>query len=163
MQNFEPQAGTLRKSEYPMLGILFAMLLLYLTPFTTAWLSMGALVIELYRMIRFDAKVFATDYCLLAPLINLTRVTGNVAVILYLFLLAAVWYFVSDKIRSCGTLVVLIVMLNYLVARMQMDISAFVLCFGQMFIIYVLASKQDGESAQRAAKAFCVSLLYEPI
>ena len=38
-------------------------------------------------------------------------------------------------------------------------ISDFVLCFGQIFILYVLLPRQDAVSAERAAKAFCWSLL----
>ena len=55
-------------SKYPVLSICAAVVLMLLAPFTTAWLAAGAFAICLYRVIRYDARVFGTDYCILIPI-----------------------------------------------------------------------------------------------
>ena len=147
------------QNEYPQLGIMLAVLLLYIAPFVSMWLAVPSMAICLYRVIRYDAKVFATDYCMLLPLASLTKVPGIPMLLIYLCLLAGIWYFLKGGLRAEASFVLLIVLLNYLLTRMQMDINAFVLCFGQMFVMWVLLPKQDEKSAERTIKAFIASLI----
>lgn len=147
-----------RSTEYPFWSILAALALIYLTPFVPV-ASYGAFAICVYRVVRFDAKVFAADYCLLIPLTLLFRTGGGVTLLIYLCLLAAAWYFIKDGIRGDASYVLLLLLLNYLILRMQLQISRFVLCFGQLFMLCVILPKQDSDSAERAAKLFCVGLV----
>lgn len=147
------------ENNYPKLSILLVMALILLSPFVSTYLCYIAFVICFYRMIRYNAKVFATDYCILLPVTQLFRTTGGMTFLVWLCLIAAIRFFLTGKIRANTTLVLLMVLLNYLILRMQMAISEFGLCFGQIFILYVLTPKQDARSAVRAAKAFCWSVI----
>ena len=148
-----------RTIEYPAFGILVAMTLILLAPFVTTYLCYAAFLICLYRIIRYDAKVFATDYCILIPTTQFFRTTGGMTFLIWLCLIAAVWFLFHGTIRASASLVLLFTLLIYLITRMQMVIDGFVLCFGQMFTLYVLMPKQDAESAERTVKAFCWSVL----
>lgn len=146
-------------TEYPEFGILLVMALILASPFVSPYLCYAAFLICIYRMVRHNAKVFATDYCILIPVTQIFRTTNGMTFLVWLCLIAAIWYFVWGTIRANATLVLLLVLLNYLITRMQLVISDFVLCFGQIFILYVLLPRQDAESAERATKAFCWSVI----
>lgn len=146
-------------TEYPALSILLVMALVLLSPFLSTYLCYGAFLICLYRMVRYDAKVFAVDYCMLMPVYQIFRTTAGMSLLIWLCLVAAIWYFVRKKILVNGALVCLLLLLNYLIARMQMNINDFVLCFGQMFVLCVLLPRQDPQSAERACKVFCWSMV----
>ena len=150
-------------TEYPTLSIVICILLLLMSMFVTPYLCYVAVLICVYRIIRYDAKVFATDYCLMIPWSQLFRTTGGMALLIWLCLFAAIWHFVKGKIQGNGTLICVILLLNYLVARMQMNINVFVLCFGQIFLLYVLLPKQDERSALRTIRVFCWSLLVSSV
>ena len=147
------------KTEYPLWGILAVMGLVLISPFVSPYLCYFAFVISICRMLRFDAKVFAVDYAILIPVCQFYRTTGGMSLLVWLCLVAAIWFFVCGKIKVNSALVAIILLLNYLLLRMQMNISNFVLCFGQMFMLYVLLPQQNSESAERVIKAFCWSLL----
>lgn len=149
------QGGT---SEYPALSMLIVMALILLSLFVSVYLCYVAFLICIYRMVRYDEKVFAADYCMLIPVTQLFRAAGGMTFLIWLCLIAAIWYFVRGQIRGEGALVCLLLLLNYLMLRMQLNINNFVLCFGQLFFLYVLLPKQDTQSAQRAARVFCWSL-----
>lgn len=150
-------------TSYPWLSMAAVMVLIYLTPFVSSVCSVVAFAICVYRLVRYDAKVFAADYCLLIPVVQIFRVTGGVSFFVYLCLLAAVWYVIRGGFRSESPYIILIVLLNYLVARMQLSVSNFVLCFGQLFLLCVLLPQQDGFSAERAVKFFCIGLIVSSI
>ena len=152
-----------RKSEYPLPSIVFAVVLLYLAPFISPLLAIPATMICAYRVLRYDARIYAADYCIVAPIIALSRVFVGVPLLLYLSLFAAVWYFFRRGFRAEQSYLILVVLMNYLMLRMQMDINAFVLYFGQLFTLCVLVPEQDSESAERAVKAFCLNLLISSI
>lgn len=147
-------------SKYPMFSINAAVLLMLLAPFTTSWLAVVSFVICLYRVVRYDVRVFAMDYSILIPISALMKAPNGTPLAIYLCLIAAIWYFARSGVKvSKGIVVGLLLLLNYLLARMQMNINDFVLLFGQIFSTVVLISKQDSKSAQRAVKAYCTSLL----
>lgn len=148
-----------RTTEYPAFSMLIVMTLVLLSPFVSPYLCYIAFLICLYRIIRYDVKVFATDYCILLPVTQAFRTTEGMSFFVWICLIAAILYFLRGTIRANATLVFLLVLLNYLITRMQMAISDFVLCFGQMFVLYVLLPKQDAQSAERTTKAFCWSVI----
>lgn len=147
------------QTAYPALGIVFAVLLIYLSPFTGSLTSYPAFLLCLYRVFRYDAKVFATDYCLLIPLAQIFCTTGGMSFLVYLSLLAAVWYFVKTGIRASASYLLLILLMNYLLARMQMNISNFLLCFGQLCVLCIILPAQDQTSAVRTVKLFCIGVV----
>ncbi len=145
------------EASYPKWEIALAVLLLYLAPFTTELLTYAALLICAYRIVMYDARVFVTDYAILLPVSQLFR-AGGMSLLIYLCLFAAIWYFARGKIEKQFSYAVLLLLLNYLVLRMQWNISSLVLCFGQLFMLSVLLPKQDESSADQAIKMFCLSL-----
>lgn len=145
--------------DYPLGGIVLILLLILLAPFVSAYLCYVAFLVCIYRVFRYNAQVFATDYCILIPATQFFCTTDGMSLLIWVCLVAAAWYFVCHKIRANGALVCVFLLLNYLLLRMQSDIGNFVLSFGQIFLLYVLVPKQDARSAQRIIKAFCWSLL----
>lgn len=151
------------KTEYPLWGMVLVAVLLMVSPFVSDLLPYAAFVICLYRVIRYNIKTFMADYCLLIPFAYLFRTTGGMTLLIWLCLVAAVWYFVRGKIRANGMLIFLLLLLNYLLTRMQMNINDFVLCFGQIFVFYVLLPEQDPRSAERAIRVFCASMIFSSL
>ena len=148
------------QSEYPWTSMILTMLLLYMAPFVSQWLALAAFAVCVYRVVRYDARIFAVDYGLLIPIAVLMKLDSGVPLAIYLYLIAAIWYFVRDGLRAQPHMwALLLLLLNYLLARMQLDINDFVLLFGQVFALFVLISKQDSTSAEKAVKGYCVSLL----
>lgn len=145
-------------ATYPKWEIALAVVLLYLAPFTTSLLTYAVFGLCAYRIVVYDVRVFVTDYAILLPMSQLFRV-NDMSLLIYLCLIASVWYFVSGKLEKQLAYAVLLVLLNYLVLRMQWNISGLVLCFGQLFMLCVMLPKQDEASAERAIKMFCLSLL----
>lgn len=157
VQSLHP--ALIRENKYPLWGIIAVMALNLMSPFVTSLLVYPAFLICVYRVIRYDEQVFATDYGVLIPVSLLFRTGGGMSLMVYLCLFAAVWYFIRGGIRADRSYVLLIVLLNYLILRMQFQITNFLLCFGQLFMLCVLLPKQDVDSAERIVKAFCISLL----
>ena len=145
--------------QYPWWSIVIAVVLILVAPFVSVWLKYAALAICVYRVLRYEAKVFATDYALLAPLVNIFRTSGGLTLLIVLCLIAAVVYVIRESMRADRSLVLILVLLNYFLLRMQGNFNDFVLCFGQIFLLWVILPKQDCESAVRTAKVFCVGLL----
>ncbi len=148
-----------QKMTYPPVSMAAILMLTYLAPFTGFVTAYAAFAICLYRLVRFDAGVFGVDYCVLLPVSTLLRTADGMQLLVYLCLLAVLWQLIRGGIKGSGSFVLLLALLNYFVTRMQLNFSHFLLCFGQLALLWVLLPKQDGDSAQMAAKAFCVNLL----
>jgi len=148
----------LQTSEYPIWSMLTVLGLIYLTPFVgvAAYLAFAVCV---YRIIRFDVRIFSTDYCMLIPVSMIFRTGDGMSLLVYVCLIAAVWEVVRNGLRGNAATVTMLLLLNYLVARMQLSVTNFLLCFGQVLLLYVMLPVQDENSAERTVKAFCVSLL----
>ena len=147
------------RDQYPVWSIVLAMAFILLSPFVSPMTSYAALIVCLYRVFRYDSRVFATDYVLLAPIANVFRTSAGLTLLIVLCLAAAVVYLVRESFRADRSLVLILILLNYLLLRMQVGITDFMLCFGQIFLLWVLLPKQNTQSAVRTAKAFCVGLL----
>lgn len=145
--------------QYPVFSMVLVYVMILLTPFVSSLTSYAAFAICLYRIIRYDAKVFATDYALLIPINMLFRTPGGLTLTVFLCLIAAIVCVIREGLQANRALVILLILMNYLLLRMQTKINDFVLCFGQLFMLYALLPKQDAESAERTAKAYCGSLL----
>lgn len=145
-------------TSYPWPSMALAMILIYLTPFVSSLCSLLAFVICIWRLVRYDAKVFSVDYCILIPVSLIFRTSGGMALLVYVILIAAALEILRSGIRGDISYVMVIVLLNYLVTRMQLSVNNFLLCFGPALLMCVMLPKQDEASAERAAKAFCISL-----
>lgn len=143
---------------YPLGSILAVQALLYLMPFVSPLLSYAAFALCIYRVFRYDARVFATDFAVLIPLTTLLQSPGGMSLLSYLCLFAALRYIISGGIRLNSAMILLIILANYLLTRMQMNISRFLLYFGQMILVCIIIPKQDCRSSTLAAKNFCLSL-----
>lgn len=142
--------------------VVAAVVLLYLAPFVSPLLAFVAMAIFVARVITNDAVSFAFDYAMLVPIAPLFSYNG-MSLLIYLGLFAAAWFFFTKKKWTKTILAVLILALNYILLRMPWNISGFVLCFGQLFMLAAILPLQDSDSAQRAAKVFCVSLLISSV
>lgn len=151
------------KLDYPLWGILAVALLLFASLFLTRYLVYPVFLVCLYRVIRYDIRVFSTDYCVLIPLATLFQTAGGTSLLIYLCLIAAVWYAFRGGICVNAAFCILLILLNYLFLRMQLEISKMILIFGQLFLLYVLLPQQNSQSAERSAKAFCISLFVSSI
>ena len=145
--------------RYPIWSILVVLALIMASPFVSPWLNYAAFGICLYRVFRYDAKIFATDYAVLAPFPFIFSLPGGLTLLIILCLIAMAVYFVRDGVKADGAFVVILALLNYLIIRMQTNVNDFLLCFGQMCLLWILLPKQDGQSAERTAKMYCISLL----
>ena len=151
------------RMDYPLWGMVLAVTLIFMAPFVNSVSSYLAFLICAFRVIRYDAKVFATDYCLLVPLTNIFRAAGGMSFMVYLCLFAAVCYFIRRGMRGNAAYAILIVLLNYLFLRMNWQISKFLLCFAQLALICILIPEQDERSTARTAKYFCVGLVVSSV
>ena len=159
MTNVQSLTPVTRDEKYPVFGIIVVLALNYLSPFVSNLLPLVAMLLCIVRVVRYDEKVFATDYSILISTMMLFQTPGRMSLLVYLCLFADVWYFVRRGVKAEAAVVLMILLLNYLLLRMQMSIDRFALCFGQLFLLRILLPLQDKRSAERAAKAFCINLL----
>ena len=148
---------------YPVGSMVPVLLLIFLSPFVSSYLCYGALLICIYRVIRYDSGIFTADYCVLLPLFHLFRGPGGMSLQVYLCLFAALWYLIRGSIRANSAVVWFLLLLNYFLARMQLNVSGFLLCFGQLFLFFVILPRQDDASALRACKLFCISVVISSV
>lgn len=159
MTQVQSLAPVTREEKYPHWGIIAVLALNYASAFVSNLLPYLAMVLCIIRVVRYDEKVFATDYSILISSMMLFQTPGRMSLLVYLCLFADVWYFLRRGVKAEAAVVLIILLLNYLLLRMQMSIDRFALCFGQLFLLRILLPMQDRQSAARAAKAFCLSLL----
>ena len=146
-------------SRYPIWGIVAIVALIFMSPFVRSLTSYLAFALCVYRVVRYDSRVFIADYCVLIPLSIIFRTSWGMALQVYLCLFAVIWYLIRGGVKANATFVLLVVLLNYLVARMQLEVTLFLLCVGPLSLMCVILPKQDSESAERAIKAYCCSLI----
>ena len=149
--------------SYPVFGIAAALALIYLSPFLSYLTPYLAFLICAVRVVKYDEKVFAADYCFLAPSAALFRLASGLTFLVILGFVASIWFFVKRGLRVEPPYILLIVLLNYLIWRFQMNVSGFLLCFGHMLLLCILLPEQDGASAVRAAKAFCIGVFVSSV
>ncbi len=151
----QKRAGT----AYPFWSLVVVMALLYLGPFTTQRLNDLAFAICVYRIIRYDAKVFAVDYVALIPFAQIFQTQSGFSMVYYLSVLAAFWYLLRSGVRAGIALTVLVIFLNYLLLRSQWEFGKLLMCISPLLLLLVLLPAQDSENCVLLAKVFCASLL----
>ncbi|MBR5453819.1 MAG: hypothetical protein IKV54_07050, partial [Clostridia bacterium] len=150
--------------DYPIAGLILEIALLFVTPFISQYLSLLVLALCVYRMVRYDSKVFAADYCALISFAPIFRLTGSAVFMIYVCIIAGIWYFFRGRsIKVNVTTVFVILLFVYLILRMNMALTNFVICFGHLFALYVLVPRQTSKSAVTSAKAFCYGLIVSSV
>lgn len=151
------------KIIYPISTLVMCLILIYLSPFISLTLNYLAFAICLYRIVRYDESVFAIDYCILAGVSYIFLSVNRVSLLAWLSIVAAIWYIVKDGVQSNFSFVLLLLLLDYMLLRMQTAINAFILCFSQFFLLYVLFSAQKREGIIQSIQAFCGSVISSSI
>mgnify|MGYP003096065403 CR=1 FL=1 len=126
------------KIEYPISTMAVCLLLIYLSPFVSLSLNYLAFGICMYRIIRYDESIFAIDYCILAGVSYIFLSTGRVSLLAWLSIAAALWYMARNGVQGDISFVILLLLMDYMLLRMQMEINTFVLCFSPLMLLYVL-------------------------
>ena len=145
--------------DYPVGTMALALLLIFLSPFVSAYLCYAAFLICVYRVVAHSPKIFVGDCALLLPLVQLFATPDGMSLQVYLYLFAAAWYLIRGSVRANSSVVWFLLLMIYLIARMQLAVAQYLLSFGQLFLLYVLLPKQDTDSAIRAAKLFCFGVV----
>lgn len=148
------------KIEYPIGTMAACLLLIYLSPFVSLLLNYVAFAICLYRIVRYDESVFAIDYCILAGVSYIFLSTGRVSLLAWLSIIAALWYMVKNGVQSNLSFLLLLLLLDYMLLRVQTAINTFVLCFSQLMLLYVLFSTQKKGGIIQSAQDFCISVIF---
>lgn len=151
------------QTEYPGFGILACIALLMIAPFVSRLIPLVVFGVCVMRIVMHGPRVFAIDYCLLIPVSSLFCLPSGMSLLIWLCLVAMVWYFLRGQISGSVTLVLLVLLMNYLIFRMQMNINDFVLCFGHMAMVYVIMNELDGNTARIALRGFLGALLISSV
>lgn len=144
---------------YPWRGMLAAVLIILLSPFTSSYLNIFAFLICLIRIERYGGIVFSTDYCVLSTVSLCFQLQNGVMLLPYLCLLAAIWFVCTDGLKVDASVIILIIQFDYLLLRMHGGYSNLVLCFSQLVLLRVIIRGQNHRTAALTAKAFCMALL----
>lgn len=148
---------------YPIGTMIICLALICLSPFISMILNYLALIICLYRVIRYDESIFAMDYCILSGVSYIFLTAGGVSMLAWLSIAAAFWYIVRSGIQRNISFILLLLLMDYMLLRMQTAFNMFVLCFSQILLLYVLFSTQKKEWIIQSAQAFCGSIIFSSI
>lgn len=132
--------------HYPIPGICAILALVYLSPFVGSWLNYVAFLICIYRLVKYDNRVFSVDYCCLISVATVFVLPGGLSFVVVLSLLAEAWFIFRDGLVVDNALVSLLFLACYLMLRMQYSLSDFVLCVSQLLIIYLMISFLDAQT-----------------
>ncbi len=150
--------------SYPVLSVCVSIALICLAPFTTKYLSLIAFAVCIYRVLRFDVITFAIDYCVTFPFVYLFKIPGGTSLHYYLCIIGVLWFFFKGRYyRFDLTFIGMFALIIYLFFRMETDISGFVICFGQILLIYVLMQKMNEKHAIAVSKAFITGVLLSSV
>lgn len=145
--------------DYPWESITLAVLIIFLSPFTSYYINAVAFLICFFRAVRYGAVIFSTDYCILATVSLLFQLNSSFVLLPYLCLAIAIWFVCTEGLQPDAATIMLIVWLDYLLLRTNGDFNNLVLCFSQFALLRELLKKQNRSSAVRTSKLYCISLL----
>lgn len=148
--------GVHSNTNYPFWGMAFVTASLLASLFLSHYLVYLAFFVCIYRMVKYDLTVFSVDYCVLLPLSMLFRTSGGMALMVYLSILAVIWYLFRRGIRVNLALFVTFLLAIYLLLRFET--GNYVLVLSQMVLLYIMLPRQDTQSAENSVKGFCISL-----
>ena len=148
-----------QKMEYPVSSLILILALIYASPFLSPYLNYLAFLLCMYRIIRYEASVFAVDYCVLASVSYIFVSTGIVSLFAWLSIAAALWWILKLGVSANPSFALLVLLLNYMLFRMQGEVNTFVLCVSQLILLFVLLSNQKKEGMIYCVKGFCFSVI----
>lgn len=129
----------LDRLQYPIPGICAILTLIYLSPFVGAWLNYLAFSLCIYRLAKYDVRTFSIDYCCLISVAAVFVLPSGISFVVVLCLIAEVWFVIRDGLAINSALALLVLLVCYLLLRMQFAVSDFLLCVSQFIIIYLMA------------------------
>lgn len=132
--------------HYPVPSILAILALIYLSPIVGSWLNYAAFGLCIYRLVQYDERIFSVDYCCLISVATIFALPKGLSLVVVLSLIAGVWFIIRDGLVVDTSLLVLLLLVCYLMVRMQFSLSNFVLCISQLLIIYLMISFLDTQT-----------------
>lgn len=84
--------------HYPIPSICAIMMLIYLSPFVGSWLNYVAFLICIYRLIRYDERIFSVDYCCLVSVAAIFALPSGRSLVVILSLIAIVWFVIRNEL-----------------------------------------------------------------
>lgn len=136
----------LDRLQYPIPGICAILTLIYLSPFVGAWLNYLAFSLCIYRLAKYDVRTFSIDYCCLISVAAVFVLPSGISFVVVLCLIAEVWFVIRDGLAINSALALLVLLVCYLLLRMQFAVSDFLLCVSQFIIIYLMLSFLDAQT-----------------
>ena len=158
MNEIKPAAEE-QKIEYPVGTMIIVLTLIYASPFLSLYLNYLAFLLCIYRIVRYEESVFAVDYCVLASVSYIFVSTGIVSLFSWLSIAAALWWIIKMGVRAIPSFALLVILLNYMLFRMQGEVNTFVLCVSQLILMFVLLTNQRKEGIVCCVKGFCLSVI----
>lgn len=152
-------AAEAQKMEYPVGSMIIVLALIYASPFLSLYLNYLAFLLCIYRIIRYEESVFAVDYCVLASISYIFVSTGIVSLLSWLSIAAALWWIIKMGVRAVPSFALLVILLNYMLFRMQGEVNTFVLCVSQLILMFVLLTNQRKEGIVYCMRGFCLSVI----
>lgn len=144
---------------YPIQGISVILALIYLSPFVSSLLNYAAFLMCMYRLVKYDERVFSVDYCCLISVATVFALPGGFSLVVVLSLLAEFWFVVRDGAVLDSAMAVLFLLVCYLMLRIQSSVSGFVLCVSQLLIFHRMLSFADTQTVLLDIGAFVLSVL----
>lgn len=144
---------------YPIQGISVILALIYLSPFVSSLLNYAAFLMCMYRLVKYDERVFSVDYCCLISVATVFALPGGFSLVVVLSLLAEFWFVVRDGAVLDSAMAVLFLLVCYLMLRIQSSVSGFVLCISQLLIFHRMLSFADTQTILLDIGAFVLSVL----
>ena len=149
----------LDRLQYPIPGICAILTLIYLSPFVGAWLNYLAFSLCIYRLAIYDVRTFSIDYCCLISVAAVFVLPSGLSFVVVLCLIADAWFVIRDGLAIDSALALLVLLVCYLLLRMQFAVSDFLLCVSQFIIIYLMLSFLDAQTIVLDIESFIINMV----
>lgn len=149
----------LDRLQYPIPGICAILTLIYLSPFVGVWLNYLAFSLCIYRLAKYDVRTFSIDYCCLISVAAVFVLPSGISFVVVLCLIAEVWFVIRDGLAINSALALLVLLVCYLLLRMQFAVSDFLLCVSQFIIIYLMLSFLDAQTIVLDIESFIINMV----
>ena len=149
----------LDRLQYPIPGICAILTLIYLSPFVGEWLNYLAFSLCIYRLAKYDVRTFSIDYCCLISVAAVFVLPSGLSFVVVLCLIADAWFVIRDGLAIDSALALLVLLVCYLLLRMQFAVSDFLLCVSQFIIIYLMLSFLDAQTIVLDIESFIINMV----
>lgn len=149
----------LDRLQYPIPGICAILTLIYLSPFVGEWLNYLAFSLCICRLAKYDVRTFSIDYCCLISVAAVFVLPSGISFVVVLCLIADAWFVIRDGLAINSALALLVLLVCYLLLRMQFAVSDFLLCVSQFIIIYLMLSFLDAQTIVLDIESFIINMV----